>query len=318
MPRAIGANSALLTMPEVSYGVASSGDWIQLPFLSCDLSAEQPLLDADVIGVGANRDAGAPFLDTVSVQGSAEVPLDLVNIGHWLRLLLGPPTTTGTSPNFIHSFTSGLSPLPSNSFEVGFPDVPSYEVMSGVRADTMQIDFSPTGAATATFTLIAQGSTRGTTSAGGTPTTAAYTAFHKAQGSITQGGSPLAQITGAQLTYANGLEAVRTIRPDRKLEGVDPGIARVTGQITARFADTVLLSQAGSGTPIDLAFGYAIDANRGLTITLHEVYLSGGKTPISGPAGVEATFDFRAAFNATAGSMMTVELRNQQAASEYA
>lgn len=100
--------------------------------------------------------------------------------------------------------------------------------------------------------------------------------------------------------------------------GVDPGIARATGQITARFADTVLLGRAGSGTPIDLAFGYAIDTNHSLTITLHEVYLSGGKTSISGPAGVEATFDFGAAFNAAAGSMMTVELRNQQAASEYA
>ncbi len=128
----------------------------------------------------------------------------------------------------------------------------------------------------------------------------------------------LAPVAGAQLTYANGLEAVRTIRPDRKLEGVDPGIARATGQITARFADTVLLGRAGSGTPIDLAFGYAIDTNHSLTITLHEVYLSGGKTSISGPAGVEAAFDFGVAFNAAAGSMMTVELRNQQAASEYA
>lgn len=99
---------------------------------------------------------------------------------------------------------------------------------------------------------------------------------------------------------------------------MDPGIACATGQITARVADTVLLSQAGSGTPIDLTFGYAIDTNCSLTITLHEVYLSSGKTPISGPAGVEATFDFRAAFNATAGSMMTVELRNQQATPEYA
>jgi hypothetical protein len=63
--------------------------------------------------------------------------------------------------------------------------------------------------------------------------------------------------------------------------------------------------------------GYAIDANRELTIILHEVYLSGGKTPISGPSGVEAAFNFRSAFNATAGCMMTVTLQNQQAASEY-
>ncbi len=56
----------------------------------------------------------------------------------------------------------------------------------------------------------------------------------------------------------------------------------------------------------------------GLTIILHEVYLALAKTPIAGPAGVEAAFDFRAAYNATATTMMTVVLKNQQAGTEYA
>jgi hypothetical protein len=33
---------------------------------------------------------------------------------------------------------------------------------------------------------------------------------------------------------------------------------------------------------------------------------------------VEATFEFRAALNTTAGSMMTAVLKNQQAGTEYA
>ena len=163
MPRAIGANCRLLMIPEATYGTAPSGDWLRMPFLSCDLGAEQPLLDADVIGVGSSRDPAAPFLDTVTVQGQAVVPVDLVNIGHWLRLLLGAPTTTGTT-NFIHTFASGASALPSNAMEIGYPDVPSFDVCTGVRADTLEIDFSPTGPATATFGLMGQGSTRGAAS----------------------------------------------------------------------------------------------------------------------------------------------------------
>ncbi|GIX10729.1 phage tail tube protein [Elioraea sp.] len=318
MPRAIGANCRLLMTPEATYGIAPAGDWLRMPFLSCDLGAEQPLLDADVIGVGSSRDPAAPFLDTVTVQGQAVVPVDLVNIGHWLRLLLGPPTTTGTSPDFVHTFGSGAAALPSNSIEIGYPDVPNYDLCTGVRADTLEIDFSPTGPATATFGLMGQGSTRGATSSGGTPTSAAYTAFHKAQGAISRNGSALAQVTGARLTYANGMEMVRTIRADRKVEGVDPGIARATGQITARFADTTLLTQAQDNAPAEFAFSYTIDANRSLTFTLHEVYLALAKTPIEGPGGVEASFEFRAAFNATATRMMTVVLRNQQAGTEYA
>ncbi|WP_198369752.1 phage tail tube protein [Roseomonas rosulenta] len=318
MPRAIGANCRLLMIPEATYGTAPAGDWMRLPFLSCDLGAEQPLLDADVIGVGSSRDPAAPFLDTVTVQGQAVVPVDLVNIGHWLRLLLGPPTTTGTSPNLIHSFGSGAAALPSNSIEIGYPDVPNYDLCTGVRADTLEIDFSPTGPATATFGLMGQGSTRGASSSGGTPTSAAYTAFNKAQGAISRNGSALAQVTGARLTYANGMEMVRTIRADRKVEGVDPGIARATGQITARFADTTLLTQAQDNAPAEFAFSYTIDANRSLTFTLHDVYLALAKTPVEGPGGVEASFEFRAAFNATATRMMTAVLKNQQAAAGYA
>jgi hypothetical protein len=99
---------------------------------------------------------------------------------------------------------------------------------------------------------------------------------------------------------------------------VDPGIARCTGQITVRFENTTLLAQAQAGTSAEFAMAFAIDANRSLTITLHEVYLALAKTPIEGPAGVEASFDFRAAFNATATRMMTAVLRNQQAGTEYA
>jgi hypothetical protein len=318
MPRAIGANCRLLMTPEATYGTAPAGDWLRMPFLSCDLGAEQPLLDADVIGVGSSRDPAAPFLDTVTVQGQAVVPVDLVNIGHWLRLLLGPPTTTGTSPNFIHSFGSGAAALPSNSIEIGYPDVPNYDLCTGVRADTLEIDFSPTGPATVTFGLMGQGSTRGASSSGGTPTSAAYTAFNKAQGAINRNGSALAQVTGARMTYANGMEMVRTIRADRKVEGVDPGIARATGQITARFADTTLLTQAQNNAPAEFAFGYTIDANRSLTFTLHEVYLALAKTPVEGPGGVEASFEFRAAYNASATRMMTAVLKNQQAGTEYA
>jgi hypothetical protein len=78
------------------------------------------------------------------------------------------------------------------------------------------------------------------------------------------------------------------------------------------------LTQAGNGTVAEFAFAFTIDANRSLTFTLQEVYLALAKAPIEGPAGVEASFEIRAAFNATATRMMTVALKNQQAGTEYA
>ncbi|WP_439580627.1 phage tail tube protein [Elioraea sp.] len=310
MPRAIGANSKLHMAVEAAYGTPPSGDWRLMPFVSCDLGAEQPFIDADVIGLAPNRDVAPPFRDIVTVQGQAVVPVDLEFIGDWLTLLLGPPTSSGADPDFEHVFVSGASPLPSASIELAYPDVPSFDVIAGVRADTCEIDFSPSGAATATFGLIGQGSTRSATSAAGTPTTRDYVAFNKAQGSIRRNGASLAQITGGRLTYSNGAEIVRTIRDDLKIEGVDPGLARATGQITSRFESTLLLDDAANNAALEVAFEYRISATRRLTVTLHETYLALAKTPIQGPAGIEAAFEFRAAFNPTAGRMMTATLRN--------
>jgi hypothetical protein len=317
MPRAIGANCRVNMFPEATYGTAPGGNWRRMPFMSVDLGAEQPLLDNAIIGAGNNRDAAAPFQDTVTVQGSAVVPIDQINIGHWLRLLLGAPATTGSNPNFVHTFGSGAAVLPSNAIEIAYPDVPSFDVCTGVRANTLEIDFSPAGPATATFGLMAQGSTRGGATGAGTPTSAAIALFNKAQGSILRNASPLAQVTAARMTFSNNMEAVRTIRADRRIEGVDPGICQATGQITVRFENTTLLTQAQDGTASSFEFAYTLNANRSLTLTLHEVYLGLAKTPVEGPGGVEATFDFRAAFNTVATRMMTAVLRNDQAAAVY-
>lgn len=318
MPRAIGANCRVNMFPETTYGIAPGGNWRRMPFISVDLGAEQPLIDNPIIGAGNNRDPATPFQDTVTVQGQAVVPIDLINIGHWLRLLLGAPVTTGTSPNFIHTFGSGAITLPSNAIEIAYPDVPSFDACTGARANSLDLDFSPSGPANATIGLMAQGSLRAGASVAGTPTSAAITLFNKAQGSIQRAGSPLAQVTGARVNFTNNMEMVRTIRADRRIEGVDPGISAATGQITVRFENTALLTQAQDGTAAAFDFAYTINANRSLTFTLHEVYLALAKTPIEGPAGVEATFDFRAAFNAAATRMMTAVLRNDQAGTVYA
>jgi hypothetical protein len=318
MPRAIGANGRIHMIKEATYGTAPGGNWLRMPFMSIDLGAEQPLIQSDVLSVGNSRDSAAPFQDTVTVQGNAVVPIDVINIGHWLRMLFGAPTTTGTNPNFIHTFGTGAATLPSQAIEIAHPDVPSFEVCVGARAGSLDIDFSPTGAAQATIGLMAQGSSRAGTTAAGTPTSAAYTRFSKHQGSISRGGSALAQVTGARLNFDNNMEMVRTIRADRKLEGIDPGVSVITGQITTRFENTTLLTQADNGSSAEFAFAYTIDANTSLTFTVHEAYLSLAKTPIQGPAGVEASFDFRAAFNATSTRAMTVVLRNSQAAAVYA
>jgi len=306
MARAYGANALLLGKFETVYGTTPSGNFIKFPFVSSQLGSEQGLMASDLLGTG--RDPAQPIRDVIKVEGDVVVPVDLRNFGHWLKALLGAPATTGSEP-YVHTYQSGLASLPSLSLEVGMPDIPAYFTNMGVRLNSMQLSFARSGGASATLNCIAQGETRASTSAGGTPTEAAITRFNQFQGSVKKDGTQLGNVTGAQITYSNNLEKIETIRSDGKIDGADPTIAALTGNIDVRFADTTLIDAATNNTPVELEFGYAIDVNKSLLFTAHQVYLPKPKLSLSGPGGVQATFNWQAA-KPDSGQMLTVTLTN--------
>jgi hypothetical protein len=245
----------------------------------------------------------------IKVEGDIVVPVDVRNIGMWLKALLGSATVTGTG-TLTHTFISGKSSLPSISLETGLPDIPAWFVASGVMVNSLQVGFSRSGAANATVGLIAQGEAKQTVSLDTTPTTRDILRFNQFQGSIKKGGTALGNVVSAQLTYSNNLERIETIRSDGKIDGADPTVASLTGNLEVRFADTQLIDAATNNTPLELTFAYTIDATKRLTFIAHEVYLPKPKVSISGPGGIQATFEWQAAKNVAANKMLTVELVN--------
>ncbi|MEY4755355.1 MAG: hypothetical protein RJA34_253 [Pseudomonadota bacterium] len=307
MARAYGANASLLAAFEPTYGTTPTGDFGKIPFVSTTLGSEQGLIANDLIGLG--RDPSAPIRDVIKVEGDIVIPIDLRNIGMWLKALLGSPVSLGDTAH-THTFVSGNSALPSLSLETGLPDIPAYFLASGVMANSLQVKFARSGAADATLGLIAQGEVKRTASADVTPTTLPITRFNQFQGSIKKNGQSLGNVVAAQLTYSNNLARIETIRSDGKIEGADPTVASLTGNLEVRFADTELIDAATNNTPLELTFSYVIDATKSLTFIAHEVYLPKPKLSISGPGGIQATFDWQAAKNTAAGHMLTVQLVN--------
>ena len=94
------------------------------------------------------------------------------------------------------------------------------------------------------------------------------------------------------------------------IDGADPSIATLTGQIELRFADMVLMNQAIAGGPCELEFAYTLTSGESLTFTAHAVYLPRPRIEISGPQGVQATFDWQAAKAANPARMCTATLIN--------
>jgi hypothetical protein len=307
MARAQGARAQMALAFETTYGTPPASVYTRTPFASTSLGSEQPLLSSELLGYG--RDPSAPIKDAVTADGDVVVPIDAEAFGFWLKASFGEPVTSGTGP-WTHEFRSGGWTLPSMSIETAMPEVPRFAMYSGCVLDQLNWQLQRSGLLTATARLVAQGETVGTTTAAGTPAELALKRFGHFNGSITRNGSALGNVVSAEITYANNLDRIETIRSDGRIDGADPSIAALTGRVEVRFADQVLVNQAIAGDPCELEFGYVLPSGESFTFTVHAVYLPRPRIEISGPQGVQATFDWQAARDSTLGRMCTATLIN--------
>lgn len=310
MPRAQGARAQLAAAFETTYGTPPATGYFRMPFASANLGSEQPLLASELLGYG--RDPLAPVLDAITAEGDIVVPVDLRAFGMWFKGAFGAPITTGTGP-YTHEFRSGSWILPSLAIELGIPEVPHFGMNTGCVVNTLSWQMQHAGLLTATVGLIAQEETVGAATGAGTPTDWTLTRFGQFHGAVKRNGTSLGNVVSAQINYTNNLDRIETIRADGKIDGADPSIAALTGQIVVRFADQTLLNQAVAGSAAELEFSFMKSANESLTFTVHEVFLPKPKLAVQGPQGVQATFAWQAARDSGVGRMSTAVLINDVA-----
>ena len=308
MARAQGARSQLAAAFETVYGTAPAGGFTRMPFAASTLSAEQPLLSSELLGYG--RDPLAPIKDAITSDGDLTIPIDAEAFGFWLKAAFGAPATVEDDGVFTHTFQSGNWTLPSMAIETGMPEVARFAMYSGVMVNQLSWTMQRSGLLTASAQLVAQGETVASSSQAGTPTDYDLRRFGHFNGSIKRNGVSLGNVVSAQITYANNLDRIETIRNDGMIDGADPTIAALTGQVEVRFADMTLVNQAIAGTPCELEFAYTLISGESLTFTAHAVYLPRPRLEISGPQGVQATFDWQAALASSPARMATITLVN--------
>jgi hypothetical protein len=307
MARAQGARAQMALAYETVYGTPPLSGFTKMPFASTSLGSEQPLLNSELLGHG--RDPLAPIKDAVTADGDVMVPIDAEAFGFWLKVAYGDPITSGVGP-YTHEFRSGGWTLPSMSIETGMPEVPRFAMYSGCVLDQLSWQVQRSGLLTATARLVAQGETIATLSGAGTPAELGLKRFGHFNGAISRNGSALGNVVSAEITYANNLDRIETIRSDGKIDGADPSIAALTGRIEVRFADSTLVTQAINGDPCEISFAYVLPSGDSFTFTVHAVYLPRPRIEISGPQGVQATFDWQAAKATSPARMCTATLIN--------
>ena len=307
MARAQGARAQMALGFETVYGTPPVGGFTRMPFASTSLGSEQPLLNSELLGYG--RDPLAPIKDAVTADGDVVVPIDAAGFGFWLKAAFGEPVTSGIGP-WTHEFQSGSWTPPSMSIETAMPEVPRFAMYSGCVLDQLSWQVQRSGLLTATARLVAQGEAIGTASAAGALADLPLRRFGHFNGAISRNGAALGNVVSAEITYANNLDRIETIRNDGRIDGADPSIAALTGRIEVRFADSTLVSQAINGDPAEISFAYVLPSGESFTFTVHAVYLPRPRIEISGPQGVQATFDWQAARDSTLGRMCTATLIN--------
>lgn len=240
--------------------------------------------------------------------------------GNSYTLAASADTVSGatlTGGGYRHRYQSGDNTLPSLAVEVGHPNIPAYFLNLGCAVGSMNIDFQRTGAATAVFDIIGQDEQKNTSSQGGTPVSLDYDAFSGFQGLIKRNGTAYANIVSAVFNYNNNLDPVAVIRSDGLIAGVDPGLAECTGTLTARFDSVQLYDDAVNDTELELQFGFSLNAHTQILFTVHNARLPIVKQPIEGPGGIQASFDWRGAYDAAESTMLTVDLHNDYDGTVY-
>lgn len=307
-----GAAFKLRTKQETTEGTAASGNYDQVPCLSFGMTEQQDMEQDAVLSSGANRSKADPVYGLRHVQGEAVVPIDTIHIGRWLKMLLGAPVDTGAS-DYTHVFKDGSSSLPSNSFEKAFPDITRFEMAKGVRANTMAVQIAPDGAAQATIGLMALSEALSATTGAGTPVITAYERFHRVNGSIERAAAPIAAVTGGNFTITNDMEMVAAVRNDFLMEGIDFGLSGASGELTVRFKDHTLRTEALARTSADMRYTLTLSAVKSLEFRFPRSFLAARGNPIEGPRGISQTVAFVAAYDPTLACAVQVTLKNQTA-----
>ena len=325
-PRAVGADIIDLWCEEAAYATApngGAGGVYTRPTLKSDgLSGSRPLEGDELINTGSPDDTD-PSQGSLDVSGDIVAPLDARGAGFWLRIALGPepagPVHDADAGTYLHTFVSGQD-LKSYTKQLAHPKLttPKYNSCLGAKAGGFSFPLQRNGRVLMTIPMVASTEVKDNAIHDANPKTFQWQPFDNCTGEIKLDDAVIANITGGQFNYSNTLDNVEAIRSDGAIDGSDETIRTATGSLTVRIGtdhtiDDLVGNEASCA--MEISFTLKSDATRKLTFSLPRVFFELAKKPVTGPGGVSATINFRAARDAvTPAPMLSVALLNDVAA----
>lgn len=186
-------------------------------------------------------------------------------------------------------------------------DIGRYLRSTGCHINTMSLSVAPNSMVTGSFGVIGKGfGTSGAAMSGATYTAETTSPpFDSFTGSITEGGSAIAIVTGLELSIDNGMEALYVVGEDTTLE---PSIGKstVTGSVTAYFENTDLLNKFVNETESSLTFTLTDAAGKDYVFYLPKIKYNSGNPEAAGPGAITISLDFVALYDSTALTQLKI------------
>lgn len=234
-----------------------------------------------------------------SVTGSINGPLCHANYD--ILLECGMLNTWNTNSLALGNTRIGLT------VEEAQPDIAQFFVYRGFVGNSFTIDSPNDGNVTFSMEGMAMDETVNTSTISTAPYTpfASKTPFTHCNGTLTEGGAPIAYVSGINFTVNNNYSA-QNVWGDCDVSDLVEGRAQVTGTLTVFFVNAVLYNKFVNGTPTSLSVAFS-DGVNSLTFTMPKVkYTSGDKPSGNSSDPRTITLGFEAFAPSSVGSALTI------------
>ena len=310
-----GANRTLKAAYEATYGTKMTDGYHTLYFNENSLGTSNSLVDTNTI-VG-NRYDTKPVTGLRDVSGSIAVPVDEEAFGFWLNALFGSLSTTG-SGTYTHIFQPGTAAR-SLSIENGYTDISKYYPFTGVKVNTMSLDFTPGNEVVASMECVGKDELAAASSTiDATPATYVLEKYQVNNLTISKDSVALDVATSCSLSISNNLETdIYALNGGGYREFLPEGSFSIEGSFSMLFDDTdgiAVYAAALAGTEVELTIALTGTGSNTLTFQMDEILLPQISPSPSGQGPVTLDVPFQVFYqNGSEGVPLEVTMVNTTA-----
>jgi hypothetical protein len=186
-------------------------------------------------------------------------------------------------------------------------DINKYLRSTGCSFNSMSLSVAPNSMVTGSLSVIGKSFSVASAAISGATYSAETTTapFDSFTGSINEGGSSVAVVTGIELSIDNGMEALYVVGSDETLV---PSIGKstVTGSITAYFENSTLIDKFIAETASSLEFTLTDQAGNSYVFELPNIKYNSGNPEVGGPGAITVSLDFVALYDSGTASQIQI------------